>query len=64
MQRGQFAKIWLVHVDVQALALMNVAAPVCSHVHYSPLFDLPDSPGIESPNPLVIDTPIIYQAQN
>ena len=44
MEGCEFSKVRLVHVYVEALALVNECSSISSHVHNSPLLDLPHSP--------------------
>mmetsp|Transcript_8651 Transcript_8651/g.23493 ORF Transcript_8651/g.23493 Transcript_8651/m.23493 type:complete len:441 (+) Transcript_8651:1767-3089(+) len=43
VERRQLAKVGIRHVDVERLGLVDVRAPVGSHVDQDALFDLPDS---------------------
>lgn len=42
MERRKLSEVGLVHVDVQALALINECSPLRSHIHNRPLLDFPD----------------------
>lgn len=44
MQGGELPEVGLVHVDVEALRLVDEAAAVHRHVHERPLLDLPHRP--------------------
>lgn len=44
VQGGQLPKVWLIHVNIEALALIDVATTISSHVNNSFLLDLPNSP--------------------
>lgn len=41
MHACQFGKVWLSNVDIERLALVDVCAPVCSHVDQCALRNLP-----------------------
>jgi hypothetical protein len=45
VQRSKLPRVCLIHVDIKALALINIAATINSHVNDSFLLDLPNGPG-------------------
>lgn len=47
MQGCKLSKIWLVHMDVETLTLVNITSTINSHINQSPLLDFPNSPNIK-----------------
>lgn len=45
MQRSQLPKVWLFHVNIKTLALINVASTINSHVNKRFLLYLPNRSG-------------------
>lgn len=43
VQRSKFSEVGLVHMYIQALALIDVAPTINRHINQGPLFDLPNS---------------------
>jgi hypothetical protein len=44
VQGSYLPKVWLIHVDIKALALIDIATTINGHVNNSFLLDLPNSP--------------------